>query len=358
MSVNLNTPQELRIYSLLHNANSWLTAPGLFHFPLLRLLVAGLLLASPTTNAQPNITNLQLSKSANEFTVLSGTGFGQFDGKVLSWDHFDDKPPASPLHKALPIEGYSWSSEGSAQAFIDQQFSVSGGQSVKLNWNLGKAAFFGWKEKDFYNRLYINYWRRVDGVPSSGHHQQLQLFGKIKAPQLSLGNNSNQCWQLEGKLAQPSKTTTNISQDCITQTANKFQHWELWIDLQRSSINVWLDNQSIASTKTLSNTTDGFNEVKLGYEAEDIETGNSWFDDVYIANTQARVEACNAPEYAQCTRRYLQYVAANNWIDNEIRFRLHNLRALRGEPIYLYVIDSRGQISNGIAIARPVIKAN
>ena len=206
--------------------------------------------------------------------------------------------------------------------------------------------------------LYISYWRRMDGNLINGRYQQLQVFGKTKTPQLSLEIASGECWRIAGKLTSTQQATFNFSGDCWKQTIGKFQRWELWIDPQRSLINVWLDNLIAASIKPLSATTEGFSEVSLGYEAEGLEAGNTWFDDVYIASTQARVEACNAPEYNQCTHRYLQYVAAENWGATEIRFRLHNLRALRGEPIFLYVIDSRGQVSNGIAIARPVIKAN
>jgi hypothetical protein len=145
--------------------------------------------------------------------------------------------------------------------------------------------------------------------------------------------------------------------DCWTQTTGKFQHWQFWIDLPSSRIIGWLDNWSIFDSK-IASTAIGFTNISLGQGASGVENGLTWFDDIYIASTQARVEACNAAEYSLCSRRILQYVVAENWQPGEIQLRLHNMRALRGEAIYLYVIDAQGRVSNGIPIARPVIKAN
>jgi len=347
MSVDLNISQGFRSFSRLCESQSAIRLrPSLLPF-LLNLLLTIFLSVSKTVSAQPSITSLQLSKSSSEFTILSGTGFGQFTGEVLSWDDFDEKALSSLLHQAPAIDGNTWLAGGKAQAVIDKSFSLSGSQSVKLDSSQAKGGFFGWKQKGFYDRLYINYWQRTDGELAKGD-QQLQVFGNNKLPLLALG--LDKCWQLTGKLLEQQEV--NIRDNCWPQIAGKFQHWELWIDLRESVINARLDNLPITSFKARNMPADGINEVRF------VQTGSAWFDDVYIANTQARVEACNAPEYAQCSRHYLQYVAAENWSETKIKLRLHNLRALRGESIYLYIIDSRGQVSNGIAIARPVIKAN
>lgn len=357
MSVDLNKAPGFNIASPLQ-ITRFIQQPSSFIFSSLLpyLLLSSLCWFSLETSAQPTITSVQLSKSSNELTTLSGAGFGSLEGEVLSWDHFEDDSPASSLDRAYPIAGHVWSMRGDAQANIDSQYALSGKQSVKIDWHPGKRGFFGWKGQGPYRKLYLSYWLRIDGSLPNGYHRHLQLLGQTRSPLLSLGT-SGQCWQLAGSLVQSPPVDIHFT-DCAKQINPKFQRWDLLVDLQHGMINISLDNVAATPIKALSVSTAGVSEVGLGYDADRTEPGSSWFDDVYIASTQARIEACNTPEYTQCTRRYLQYVAAENWSDNTIKFRLHNLRGLRGEPIYLYVIDARGQVSNGIAIARPVIKAN
>ncbi len=52
------------------------------------------MLLSIAAAAQPLVNNLQLSKSSAEFTTLTGSGFGSFEGQVLSWDSFESTPTA------------------------------------------------------------------------------------------------------------------------------------------------------------------------------------------------------------------------------------------------------------------------
>lgn len=349
MSVNLIKLQGITGKQVTESFLSQSTYSFGFPSPFLILL---LIVWCVQTQAQPNITNLQLSKSASEFTLLSGTGFGQFDGEVLSWDDFDTNRATTFLDNTPAIKGYSWLSTGEVQALVDNQFSASGSQSVKFDGSTGTSGYFGWRTHNPINRLYISYWRRTD---SEAHNRSLEILAKTKSVQVALVSNQEGCWQVAGNLNRLQHS--NSSTECHKQTSGKFQRWDLLIDPQNVALSLWLDDL-LVSAPAIRTATGDLSEIKFGFTTIPPATGSSWFDDVYIATTQARVEACNAPEYGQCTHKHLQYVAAENWGTNEIKLRLHNLRALRGESIYLYVVDSNGQVSNGIAIARPVIKAN
>jgi hypothetical protein len=75
-----------------------------------------------------------------------------------------------------------------------------------------------------------------------------------------------------------------------------------------------------------------------------------WLDDIYVSQSQARVELCTSATWANCRRREIQ--PAVSWAGNQISVRVNRggLPSLAGA--YLYVVDSTGA-ANSVGI--PVI---
>jgi hypothetical protein len=73
-----------------------------------------------------------------------------------------------------------------------------------------------------------------------------------------------------------------------------------------------------------------------------------WIDDVYIDNTQARVELGNNPVFANCTHREIQIPTA--WSDTEITVQFNQGTFQVGDQAYLFVIDEDGNASAGYPI--------
>lgn len=69
-----------------------------------------------------------------------------------------------------------------------------------------------------------------------------------------------------------------------------------------------------------------------------------WMDDLYISQTQARVEICNAATWTACTKKDIQPPSA--WADNRITVKVNKggLGSLSGA--YLYVVDGTGAVNS------------
>ncbi len=74
----------------------------------------------------------------------------------------------------------------------------------------------------------------------------------------------------------------------------------------------------------------------------------TFWDDVYVDSTQARVEVGNAPTYDSCTHREIQIPTA--WSPESITITVNQGSFETGETAWLFVIDADGSVSNGYEI--------
>jgi len=72
------------------------------------------------------------------------------------------------------------------------------------------------------------------------------------------------------------------------------------------------------------------------------------YDDIYIDNTQARVEIGNNSVWANCTHREIQVPIA--WSNNSIQFTVNKGSFNSGESAYVFVVDENGSTSTGYPI--------
>lgn len=70
-----------------------------------------------------------------------------------------------------------------------------------------------------------------------------------------------------------------------------------------------------------------------------------WVDDVYIDNTQARVELCDAATWATVTHCEPQIPTA--WSDSSVTVTLNIGSFSAGDAVYPYLIDANGDVSGG-----------
>ena len=68
------------------------------------------------------------------------------------------------------------------------------------------------------------------------------------------------------------------------------------------------------------------------------------YDDLYFSGTQARVELGNAATWDACTLREIQI--PNKWADSSVTVTSNYGAFNSGDTAYLYVVDSKGNISN------------
>jgi len=74
----------------------------------------------------------------------------------------------------------------------------------------------------------------------------------------------------------------------------------------------------------------------------------TYWDDVYIDFTPARVELGNAPTYDACTQREIQ--VPTQWSDTSITITVNGGSFPPGSELYLFVVDHNGEVSYGFPV--------
>ena len=99
-----------------------------------------------------------------------------------------------------------------------------------------------------------------------------------------------------------------------------------------------------------------WNEVRIGYYMAHDAIGNcasagdayTFWDDVYIDNTPARIELGNAATYGACTHREIQIPSA--WSDTQVSLTMNTGTFDGGQVAWLYVATANNVVSPGYQI--------
>jgi len=73
------------------------------------------------------------------------------------------------------------------------------------------------------------------------------------------------------------------------------------------------------------------------------------YDDLYLQfGTRARIEMGNKAVYEECTELEIQ--TPTEWSETSIQFDVNYGGFSSGDTVYLYVINSAGKVSPGVAV--------
>lgn len=339
------------------------------------LTIAALFLVwSTQVAAAPSIGGLSGEVREGSTLTLRGAGFGQFGGEIVSWDDFEAHENGTPLNGISSIIGGRWTTQYSYTgrgARIDSQRTHSGSRAAHLDWSIDSHTIraFGWGGRGPYSRLFISYWRYMTGNYSAedgDNHKQFYLFGTHEDfPQLMpLIPARTTTWGIYnnvGDAAVPYSERNNINQAGwnYANTTNRYQRWDFWLTLNdvgipNGTVMAWVDGVlGIQNRAYNSRRVNGlWDDFRLGHMAQGFnDSARAWFDDVYIATTQARVELCDSPTWANCRTREIQIVDPSTWSESQLSFKLRRGGLTDLENKYLYVVDQYGNANaDGYAI--------
>ena len=129
------------------------------------------------------------------------------------------------------------------------------------------------------------------------------------------------------------------------------------IDKHDGHIKLWIDG-ILRDDSTEINTNNGKDGVAINKRPYIIGFYDSWppsdssevtqyayYSDVYVDNTWARVEIGDAPTWSDCTHREMQIPAS--WSEASIKVNINQGLFAEGDPAYLFVVDSSGNVSRG-----------
>lgn len=330
-----------------------------------KIVLAAGIAASTSAMAQPDVVSMSGHLEEGATITLNGQGFGNFNGEIVSWDDFEGQTVGSRINGSQAKIGGTWTTiygyNGNGARY-DNQRTNSGQAAAHLDWSIDSNTIraFGWSGKGPYSKLYITYYRNMDGeyLPGTGYnHKQFYLYGTSGGfPQLMpIVMSGGTSWGLYNNVGDSSisfseRNNVNSLGWNYDNTKNKFQRWEIFTSLNdvgvyNGTVKMWVDGKlGVSNERYRTRTVDGqFRDFRLGHMAQGFtSTAKAWFDDLYVATTQARVELCDKPTYSECSQKQIQVADPSVWADGQVSFTLRKGGYQDFDGKYVYVVDENG----------------
>lgn len=337
----------------------------------------------PVSAVPPEVTGVTGEIRNGASLQIQGVEFGPRNGRVFSWDDFEGTPLNSSLNGAGAKIGPDWqcTHECSTSVTVKGDRAHSGSRSAHVDWRVYEypIAGFGWTHPEpgnAFRRMYISYWRWMEGayqpnielcsrqeVLKYGDCNQKHLFvsgdteGKPQLlSQIEIGSDS---WSLYNNVDPLNQANLIPNQRGLTysNTSAKWGRWEYYLEMNTGNCvrdgvaKFWVDGQQAGSRldyphNCTANANAKWKDLYLGLSANGFTaSARAWFDDVYVATTQSRVEICDTPRWSDCRHREIQIVNEGDWESGRIQITLRqgSFSTLSGR--YLYVIKDNGLVN-------------
>jgi hypothetical protein len=288
---------------------------------------------------------------------ISGSGFGaKATVAPLKWDDFERGANGAGLT--------NWAFFGTQPTFSSTVKRAKSNMSARANfvggaWNSGFGV-----ENMALPRIYLDAWYWLDASsPYSRNHKLLRVMsGGGAEPHLAYVMFCNGAGYLTSTVSASDGQWTGLGPSTFTKRWSHIQGY-----FQESSpgakdgvMRMWVDGElavdKAVATRTSSATR--WESIFLGqYFGHDADAdcaaygdAYTYWDDVYLDTTQARVEIGDASTYATSRHREIQLPTA--WSGSSITITLNEGTFPGLSGLYLYVTDSAGRVnSNGFPLA-------
>jgi hypothetical protein len=291
--------------------------------------------------------------------TVTGSGFGtKPTGPPLKWDDFEAGTNASTLT--------GWDLTGATATFSSAVLRTASVMSARANFEGPDfSSHFGYEGTWTDNDVYLDAWYYYAAAsPPSRNHKMFRFRAPSGEPNLAYtmfcgdGALLTQDGVSTGKWTQWTDYGTAYLRD-------RWSHVQLYIKQSSAGgtdgvARMWIDSNLIVdsdawTTRDVGEST--WDTLRLGdYMGHGSDSGcaasgdgHTYWDDVYVDNTRARIEIGDQGTYAASSHREIQL--PNAWSDNSISIRLNRGGFTNLEGLYLYVIDAQGNASPGFPLS-------
>ena len=346
-------------------------------------LAAALLSCGTAVSAAPVVTAAVGTMSDDQTVVIAGTGFGANNLKQ-TWlggisGPIDSQPNGTRID-SLNLPGWTeLQPSTSTYPHVSTERGWSGGKSIAFdtrNTTEYKQTLFLDLGSAGYSNLYTNAMIYLHHDPlTGGGHLQWKMMRWTRTETVVDGDGAMMSnWP--GNMSyfsyyNPSGNTVWFGQNGLASlpTGDAWYRYETWVQFNSSPGTadgvyrvkvtnpttgaVVVDNtvRNVSYNGTgqsgnfryyvlqnyFGNASDGGSGMK------DNANAVAWWDDLYVSQSQARVELCTASTWSACTNREIQ--PASTWTDNSITVKLNKGGLASMAGVYLYVTDSTGAVN-------------
>lgn len=315
------------------------------------------------TGHAPSISGISGELSHGTNISITGSGFGDEIPSIMLWDDFEEGTPGETLD-AAPKTG-TWDLNGGTPAIYSSAYSHSGAQSSygttsagSMYSQFGSPASGGMTDQYYYASFWFIY-DYPDG--GSGQTKFIQLWGTYQQgdynPGVMSGGFSGTWWATYIALESGGILQENYNDGEPSQ--NQWHHAEMILrqgtpDAEDGSVTIKIDgdieyHQDGVKTRELVG--ESWERLWFFYGFTNMGDGTSKYnalDDVYLADSWARVEIGDDSNYSQCTHREIQ--VPTSWSADSVQITANPGSFSPGDTAYVFVVDESGTASEGYPV--------
>lgn len=319
------------------------------------------------------ISGVSGSLTQGSSVILSGSSFGtKATAAPIKWADFESGTQGTIISTSdgwQSVDGWNAETNSHSSApMYDSAASHAGTKGMTCRYVNGVYNSSVLKSGNFSTGFYLDAWYRyAPAAPASRNHKIFMLYGTgvSEFPQAALTGFCNLNQGIEIPFyAGPNAGDAEWTGLTFAELTGTMKHLQVWIKPSTPGVSdgrVWMAVDGVVEADatdklTVSPNVGYWDEVRIGYYmAHDAildcaASGDAYtyWDNVYIDNTQARVELGNATTYAACTHREIQVPTA--WSASQISFNFNAGTFGGGESAYLYVVTADGAVSSGYPV--------
>jgi hypothetical protein len=327
-----------------------------------------LMLAGVSAHGQ-SIGSVSGSPSHGASVVISGSSFGtKPTAAPIKWDDFERGTDGTPVKVSdgwSSVDGWDGSSH-SHPPYYSTAGKHAGNLGVTFPFVDGTYNSSMLRYGDFANGFYIDFWYRYQpATPNASRNNKIFLVYGTNSdyPQVHFAGHCDLggsiLFDMRASTAGGSVDYTGMNQNNVI--GGELRHVQVWMDpSDPGAANgvIWaaLDGRVISDRNDMRSYIAGggtWNSVRVGYYvahdgiADCPASGDAYafWDNIYIDNTQARVELGNNAVYSACTYREIQ--VPTDWSSSQITVNVNQGNFQAGDTPYLFVVTAAGAVSPG-----------
>ncbi|MFO7653428.1 MAG: hypothetical protein R6X25_06365 [Candidatus Krumholzibacteriia bacterium] len=325
-------------------------------------------------SAQPNVDSYDpVILDGQTFTIV-GSNFGTKSNPApVLWDNFDAGVLGQRINRDSSTWHYGGTNSPEDQVRWDNR-NLRNGRGLNAGVKIGnlreiiylqdlnirpneKAFFSFWWASDFDPTLADHYkvWRICDGPIDVDTYPDITTTWTTGEMKLSCRNGGSAViWQETG-----CSETQRISGLPVPGPGYQWQNVQVQLQVNSRGVcngvlKVYMDGVEQFSWDFVQwmsdETDDSLDMFWLGNYVKDgaAEWVHSWFDDVYVDKSWARVEIGDDLVYANCSQREMQI--PTSWSSGQITCNANRGSFPPGQRLFLFVVDANGVPSAGVPL--------
>jgi hypothetical protein len=310
-------------------------------------LLTGLLFLSPAAFAVPSVSGAILNEQG---IVITGSGFGASNPMVF-WDDSESTLKEhinSGANTDFPTEKYgSNKTPYSKPMQFDRTKSRAGLDAAPTYAGPGSKTYIlepklQRTSDKLKKQIYVAWWYKPSKSPSEsgGSNKFIRIWdeGNGKGTRISWTQMHFSCTDEENK----------VTWGKWEGEVGKWHLHEIFVDFYNNQIQTWVDGKRIHNADCGKNPNFPDNKLYvrlLGFDAsldnyEDMVTN---IDNIYIADSQARVEISSSPKWAE--QMFKEILPVVSWSDKKVVVRPVKGVVKTSSESYVYIVDEKGNVN-------------